>query len=216
MKAIYPSLISADLLHLGKVIDTFNPICDGFHIDIMDNHFVPNLTWGAAFANAISAASKNPTWVHLMVDNPEAWLPNLKLIPGSTLSFHIENSLDKNRIIQSIRGKKLKPSIAISPKTGVEEILPFAHLVDQILIMSVEPGFSGQNFMPEVMAKIAPLILLRSQKKLHFTIAMDGGIDATNIQMLAHKGVDEFAAAKAIFGQTNPVDAYEALKQLTN
>ena len=215
MKAIYPSLISADLLHLGDVIKTFNPICDGFHIDIMDNHFVPNLTWGAAFANTITAASKNPTWVHLMVDNPEKWLPILQLTPGSTLSFHIENSLDKNQAIRSIREKKLKPSIAISPKTALEEILPFAHLVDQILIMSVEPGFSGQNFMPEVMTKIAPLVQMRTEKKLHFTIAMDGGIDATNINMLAQKGVDQFAAAKAIFGQPDPVAAYEALKKLT-
>jgi len=215
MKPIYPSLISADLLNLDAVINTFNPICDGFHVDIMDNHFVPNLTWGAAFANAISAASHNPPWVHLMVDKPEAWLPILNLKAGSTLTFHIENNSDKIQLIQRTREKSLRPSIAINPKTATEETLPFCHLVDQILIMSVEPGFSGQDFMQSVVSKIETLRAMRASKNLSFKIAMDGGIDATNIKMLADKGVDEFAAAKAIFGAADPVAAYEILKKLT-
>jgi len=119
MKPIYPSLIAADLLNLGTIIETFNPICDGFHVDIMDNHFVPNLTWGAAFANAIARASRKPTWVHLMVDNPHEWLEILELTPGSTLTFHIENSFEKTNLIRCIKEKNLKASIAINPKTPV-------------------------------------------------------------------------------------------------
>jgi ribulose-phosphate 3-epimerase len=215
MKPIYPSLIAADLLNIGTTIETFNRICDGFHVDIMDNHFVPNLTWGTAFANAIARASRQPTWVHLMVDNPEEWLDALELTPGSTLTFHFENSSEKNQLIRRIKEKNLRASIAINPKTPVEEILPIAHLVDQIVIMSVEPGFSGQEFIENSIAKIEPLIQLRVKQKLDFTIAMDGGINATNIHQLSQKGVDEFAAAKAIFGASDPVAAYEKLKKLT-
>lgn len=83
MKPIYPSLIAADLLNLRAIIETFNPICDGFHVDIMDNHFVPNLTWGASFANAIARASCKPAWVHLMVDNPHEWLELLEWLPAA-------------------------------------------------------------------------------------------------------------------------------------
>jgi ribulose-phosphate 3-epimerase len=215
MKPIYPSLIAADLLNLGTTIEKFNPICDGFHVDIMDNHFVPNLTWGAAFANAIAHASHKPTWVHLMVDNPHKWLDVLELTPGSILTFHIENSSEKIQLVRRIKEKKIKASIAINPKTPVEEILTIAHLVDQILIMSVEPGFSGQEFIENSATKIEPLLQIRAKEKLHFTIAMDGGINATNIHHLSQKGVDEFAAAKAIFNTIDPVEAYEELKKLT-
>lgn len=215
MKPIYPSLIAADLLNLGPTIETFNPICDGFHVDIMDNHFVPNLTWGAAFANAIAYASRKPTWVHLMVDNPHDWLDVLELTPGSTLTFHFENSSEKIQFIRRIKEKNLRASVAINPKTPVEEILPIVHLLDQILIMSVEPGFSGQEFIENSTAKIEPLLHMRAKEKLHFTIAIDGGINETNIHQLSQKGVDEFAAAKAIFAAVDPVAAYEKLKKLT-
>lgn len=215
MKPIYPSLIAADLLHLGKVIEEFNPICDGFHIDIMDNHFVPNLTFGAAFANAIAKASHKPTWVHLMVEKPHEWIHLLELMPGSILSFHFENTTEKVQLIRRIREKNYKPSIAISPKTPIEEVLPLCNLVDQILIMSVEPGFYGQIFTESVIQKIEPLRLTREKQNLNFTIGMDGGINAKNIALLSEKGVDEFAAASAIFKSDDPVKAYEALKKLT-
>lgn len=215
MKQIYPSLISADLLNLGSVIKNFNPVCDGFHIDIMDNHFVPNLTWGADLTNAISRASHKPLWVHLMVEKPDEWLPILDLTPGSILTFHFESNSEKIRLIHRIKEKNLKAGIAINPKTSVEQILPFADLVDQILVMSVEPGFSGQDFNPDVLAKLDPLLFLRKAQQLNFTIAMDGGINAKNIHMLAQKGVDEFGVASAIFNDPNPIAAYEKLKKLT-
>lgn len=214
MKKIFPSLISADLLHLGDVIEAFNPICDGFHLDIMDNHFVPNLTFGADFANAIAAAAQKPTWIHLMVYNPAGFLDILKLTAGSTLTFHIENNSNIDQLISYIKEKKWRASIAINPKTALEEIFPYLDMVDQILIMSVEPGFSGQHFMHESVAKIAPLVQARMQKKLNFTIAMDGGIDASNIGFLAQSGVDEFGVAKAIFGAADPVEAYKKLKTI--
>ncbi len=202
-------------MHLGAVIKKFDPICDGFHVDIMDNHFVPNLTWGSTFANAIDHASAKPTWVHLMVDDLERWLDILKLKQGSIVSFHVENKVNINKMISLIKQKGWKASLAVNPKTDLKEILPFAPLVDQILLMSVEPGFSGQAFIPEVIAKIEPLIALRAQQGLHFKIAMDGGINGGNISMLSHKGVDEFAIASGIFGESDPVSACTGLKRLT-
>lgn len=215
VKPIYPSLIAADLLHLGTVIERFDPICDGFHVDIMDNHFVPNLTWGTAFANAIARASDKPVWVHLMVDNPEEWLQTLELTPGSTLTFHIENKSKKEQMIRGVKEKNFRASIAINPKTPLDEILPIAHLLDQILIMSVEPGFSGQDFIENSIDKINPLLNFRSKENLDFSIAIDGGVTEKNIHMLSQKGIDEFAASKAIFGAQDPIAAYKTLKSLT-
>lgn len=215
MAKIYPSLIGADLLHLGNVIKQLNSVCDGYHIDIMDNHFVPNLTWGKKLTNEIERAAAKPSWVHLMVDNPQEWLHLLDLPNGSTLSFHYENTKEKVQMIRRIQEKKWRASIAVNPETPIEKILPLLNVVDEVLLMSVQPGFYGQNFKHEAVEKIDPLIKARSIGKLNFTIAMDGGINETNIQELAQKGVDTFAVASAIFKHDDIVAATQKLYELT-
>ncbi len=215
MPNLYPSLISADLLNLEKTIHALESYCAGFHLDVMDNHFVPNLTMGPDFVNAIARACNKPVWVHLMVDTPETLIESLNLKPGSTVSFHIEATDKILDCIKNITEKKLKAGLAISPKTDVEKSFPFLDKVDQLLLMSVEPGYSGQPFIESAVDKIAPLAELRTQKKMNFRIAMDGGINATNISALTTKGVDDFALAAAIFNQPNPAAALQQLTKLT-
>ncbi|MCK4517934.1 ribulose-phosphate 3-epimerase, partial [Candidatus Babeliales bacterium] len=169
---IYPSLISSDLLNLDKTINQIDNYCDGFHIDVMDDHFVPNLTWGPAFVWAISEKTKLPLHVHLMVDEPEKWLDRVKLKKDDIFIFHVEAVVGwkENKVIDfikkvtNLRAKAMgcKVGVAINPKTPVESIFSFLPSLDHVLIMAVEPGFSGQKFMPEVLEKVA---ILKEQRE---------------------------------------------------
>ena len=211
---IYPSLISSDLLNLKNTINILEPVVDGFHIDIMDDHFVPNLTWGPAFVNDFVWETEKPLHVHLMVDNPKKWLSRLNLRPRDTFIFHYE-AIDKKDIpmfIEEIKSQDIKVGIAINPKTDVNKIFKFLSGLDNVLLMSVKPGFSGQKFIPEVIAKIAPLIEFRKKNNLNFKISMDGGIDKSNIKNLVDIGVEQFGVASAIFSQTNVVEAVKKLR----
>lgn len=216
MSKIFPSLIASDLLNLGTTIKELDPLCAGYHIDIMDNHFVPNLTWGTMFANAIDQATPHPSWVHFMVDNPKILISRLNTKANSIITIHIEHIDKDGDIIKFIREKKLRPSVALSPKLPVEKILPLIGKdIDHVLIMSVEPGFSGQVFMPDVISKVKALAEYRTKKSINLTISMDGGINETNIQQLIKAGVDEFAVAAGVFKQKQPKKALAALIELS-
>lgn len=214
MIRIYPSLISANLLRMEDEIKKLEPYCDGFHLDIMDNHFVPNLTFGADMVNAISNVTNKQLWVHLMVDDPENWCDTLQLPSQTIFSFHFESTKDIGGIIKRIKENNWQPSIAIKPKTAVSELFPMLHMIDQVLIMSVEPGFSGQRFLPASVDTLKALVAHRNEKKLPFVIGMDGGISAENIQLLAQEGAQDFAIASALFDQSDPVAALQQLKKL--
>ncbi len=213
MIRIYPSLISANLLRLQDEIKLLEPYCDGFHLDIMDNHFVPNLTFGAGIIHAISAITDKQLWVHLMVDDPIQWCDTLQIPAESIFSFHFESTKDIPGIIKRIKEKQWQPSIAIKPETDITLLFPFLNDISQVLLMSVEPGFSGQRFLPSVIEKLEPLLKQRDKHQLSFTIGIDGGIDAENISMLAQRGVHDFAIASAIFDQPDPVAALQTLKK---
>jgi len=215
MAHIFPSLIAGNLLNLQKEIKTLDSHVDGYHLDIMDNHFVPNLTWGPMFINAIARATYRTLWVHLMVDNPMDWTSLLFLPPGSIYTFHLEAKKEIPKLIKQIKEKKWLVSIAINPKTSVEEIFPLLNILDQVLIMSVEPGFSGQNFLPKVIEKIERLAAYRDTSGSTFHISVDGGIDKDNISMLAKKGVNDFAIANGIFKAANSIMRLQELKNLT-
>lgn len=211
---IYPSLISADLLNLATVIKTLEPHCDGFHIDVMDNHFVPNLTWGPMFIKAIAQATDNPLFIHLMIDNPEDFLDKIHIKRSNTVSFHIENTKNIQQTIKRIRENKWQANIAIKPNTPLEKILPFLNDISSVLLMSVEPGFSGQQFLSSSFDRLKELAAYRKEKELNFAIIMDGGINKTNIGQLAQHGCDEVGVAAAIFNAQNSVQALQELYQL--
>lgn len=214
MAHIYPSLIDADLCNLQSVIEELDPHADGFHIDIMDNHFVPNLAFGPEIVNQMAKIAKSPLWVHLMVGNPMDWHDMLFLPRGSTVSFHFESEIEIPRFIKQLKEKNYRASLAINPKTPVEEIFPIVNAVDQILIMSVEPGFSGQPFLKESIDKLDRLAAYRQTSNLNFRIGMDGGIGSENIPMLKEKGADDFAVAAAVFRKPDHIAALLELKKL--
>lgn len=218
---IYPSLIAADLLNLEHQIRMLDTHVDGYHIDIMDGHFVPNLTWGTMFVDAFCKVTKKPLWIHLMVDNPLWWIKELQLPYGSTVSFHIESTSKVERCINSIKEKKCRPSLAVSPKTPISETFSFFYSLDHILVMSVEPGFSGQPFISAMEQKLYlandafhEMGFAKEREKRRLTIAFDGGINMQNIENLFHQGATDFAVASAIFASNDILDAVVCLKKL--
>ena len=203
---IYPSLISADLLNLGEIIKNLNSSCDGYHVDIMDNHFVPNLTWGPGFVKSFLKATSLPLDVHLMVDGLESWLDKFDLRPIDNFIFHYEavEDLKKiNEIVDAVKEKKWKVGIAINPGTDVDRVVEFLSRVDQVLVMSVEPGFSGQSFISSTKNKITRLSDMKSVDGLKFKICVDGGVGKENIKMLSEIGVQRCGVAAAIFSGKN-------------
>lgn len=216
---IYPSLISSDLLNLERTITALEPHCAGFHLDIMDDHFVPNLTWGPAFVNAIMKASAKPLHVHLMVDAPAEWMSRVSPRQDDIMIFHYEAISDKTVIpalLQEFKDLGCKVGIAINPETSVENVFEFCKHLDQVLLMSVHPGFSGQKFMPEVVGKVQLLIELREEQNLAFTIGMDGGIGKDNLKVLTEVGVNQVGIASAIFSQKNVIVALKELVQIAS
>lgn len=214
MASIYPSIIAANPLYLHDTVKKLDPYCAGFHCDIMDNHFVPNLTFGAETVNAIDATSHKPVWVHLMVDNPLDWCDTLSLKADSIVSFHIESTKEIKKMIKSIKENNWKASIAIKPKTAVAETFEYLNLIDQVLVMSVEPGFSGQQFLEPMLKKVTQLVEQRKKNNARFRIGMDGGINAHNIGAIVKQGADDLAIASAIFNAPDPVKALEQLSTL--
>lgn len=213
---IFPSLISSDLLNLGNTLKQLDAHVAGYHIDIMDNHFVPNLTWGPAFIQALQKGTEKPLQIHLMVSDPFAWLKIIKVRSQDVFIFHYESIGDKNSLsmgIESIRVAGFKVGIALSPKTDVAVLFSLLTMLDLILIMSVEPGFSGQRFMPEILQKAQTLAQYKKEYSLSFELAMDGGINETNIAQVAASGVTQIGVASAIFLYEDVVHAVKSLKK---
>ncbi len=213
---IYPSLISADILGLRDVIKKLNPVCDGYHLDIMDDHFVPNLTWGPAFVEAIGKETKLPLHIHLMVIDPTTWESRISWDSKDTLIFHIESFKDErdliNDFITDVQAAHARVGIAVNPATPIESINPWLDFVSVVLVMSVNPGFSGQTFI-DVTDKIKILKDSRDQHDYSYEISVDGGVTADNIKQIQEAGADSVGVASAIFFQKDK-DYVKALKDL--
>lgn len=211
---IYPSLISSNLLTLQQTITELDPICHGYHLDVMDDHFVPNLTWGADFINAIIAATQKPVHVHLMVQDPSRWIKRLNLRTTDLFVFHYEafaQPNDTQKLLDQLITNNIGAGLAINPTTPIAAITDFLPSLQQVLVMSVNPGFSGQSFIQTTTEKITPLHMLRKTHDLSFHICMDGGINKDNIKTVGSLGADQVAAAAAIFAQQDPVTSLKNL-----
>jgi ribulose-phosphate 3-epimerase len=205
--------MAADPKNLHDEIDLLEPYCAGFHLDVMDNKFVPNSALSIETVNDVAQRGK-PVWVHLMVENPDEFYTKLLLPDDSIVSFHIESEIDVARFVKIIREKKQRPSIAIRPKTPLDKIFQFCDIVDQVLVMSVEPGFSGQHFLPNSISRLEELVAYRKKSDVFFSIGIDGGINKDNIKMVAEKGVDDCAIASGIFKQSDHLVALHELEEV--
>lgn len=209
-----PSLLAADCGRLLDQAQEIADLADYLHWDVMDGHFVPNLTFGPVVVNALRARVSTPFDIHLMITDPQKYAPQFRVRPGDLISFHGEAVSDPVPVIEMIRTRGARAGIALRPKTPLSAVEKFLDQIDFLLIMSVEPGFAGQSFIPETLEKIRHAKELIRRKNLGVEIEVDGGVNAQNIKEIARAGADIIVAASAIFGQSNPRKALAELRAL--
>jgi len=210
---VAPSVLSADFGNLERDVRAIcDAGCDLVHVDVMDGHFVPNLTIGPVVVSAIAKAATKPLDIHLMVQNNTFFVDLFAPLKPEYISFHIEEEKNPHRLIQYIRSLGIKPAIVLNPHTPAEAIEYLLGDLDMVLVMSVNPGFGGQKFIPTVVEKIKRLKMLRDRINPDCLIEIDGGVGSTNIQILKEAGVDVCVAGSYVFGQADYKAAIESLK----
>ncbi len=207
MKIIAPSILSADFTRLGEEIKAVELAgADWIHIDVMDGHFVPNITIGPMIVKAAKKITSLPLDVHLMIENPDKYIPDFVKAGASLISVHAEASVHLNRTIQLIKGfDNVQAGIVLNPSTSLSSIEWVLEYVDFIMLMSVNPGYGGQSFITNTMEKIRTLKRIIIDRGLNTLIEIDGGVCENNIEEISIAGADAFVAGSAVFGS----DDYE-------
>lgn len=215
MPIIAPSLLAADFLHLQDVCTLVNESeADWFHLDVMDGRFVPNISFGLPVIEQIRKAAKKTCDVHLMILEPEKYAEAFKKAGADILTVHIETCPHLHRNIQQIKQLGMKAGVAINPHTPVEALKDVLQDINMVLVMSVNPGFGGQSFIPHTLQKIRDLRRMISERGLHVKIEVDGGITIDNAQMVVNAGADVLVAGNTVFSSANPRETIRKLKAL--
>jgi ribulose-phosphate 3-epimerase len=214
MAIIAPSLLAADFLNLQKECTMLNESeADWFHLDVMDGRFVPNISYGLPVIEQITRATTKPCDVHLMILEPERFAEAFKKAGASILTVHIEVCPHLHRNIQQIKSLGMQAGVAINPHTPVESLKDILQDIDLVNIMSVNPGFGGQSFIPHTMQKIRDLKKMITQRGLHVMIEVDGGVTIENAHGLLHAGADVLVAGNTVFKSADPKATIQKLKQ---
>ena len=208
---INPSILSADFANLEAELGRIAS-ADLVHVDVMDNHFVPNLTIGHPVVARLAQVSPIPLDLHLMISDADRWAPTYAETGAYSVTFHAEAAADPVALARRIRDIGARAGIAVKPGTPVEPYLELLGEFDQVLVMTVEPGFGGQSFMPETMPKLGLLAEARRAHGLDVWLQVDGGITVDTIGIAADAGADTFVAGSAVFGADVPAEAIKALR----
>jgi ribulose-phosphate 3-epimerase len=201
MKLIAPSILSADFSKLGEEVKAVEAAgADWIHADVMDGHFVPNITIGPLIVEAVKQVTTLPIDVHLMIENPDNYIPAFAEAGASWISVQVETCVHLNRSVQLIKENGAKAGVVLNPSTPVDTVEWVLEYVDYVLIMSVNPGFGGQAFISNSLNKIKALRRLIQDKKLNALIEVDGGVNEETIADVSAAGTDVFVAGSAIFG----------------
>jgi ribulose-phosphate 3-epimerase len=215
MVKIAPSILSADFMRLGEEIKAAEKVgADMFHIDIMDGCFVPNITIGCSVVNAIKKITNVPLDVHLMIKKPERYISDFVNAGADYLSVHVEASIHLQRTIQNIKDKKVKAGVALNPSTPISSLDCILNDLDFVLIMSVNPGFGGQSFIPQAMDKIKAMKDMIVKKGSSSLIEVDGGIKPDNAKEIAKSGADILVMGAAFFGSGDYLSYMKKVRDL--
>jgi len=210
---VAPSILSADFGNLAQDVKAIcDAGCDLVHVDVMDGHFVPNLTIGPVVVSAVAKAATKPLDVHLMVENNTFFVDLFAPLKPGYITFHMEEEKNPHRLVQYIRELGIKPGVVLNPHTPAEAVEYLLPDLDMVLIMSVNPGFGGQSFIPTVVEKVKRLKALRDRINPNCLIEIDGGVNADNIEMLRDAGVDVCVAGSYVFKHESYETAISKLK----
>lgn len=210
---IHPSILNCDVLSLGGELDKISS-ADMVHVDVMDNHFVPNLSWGLPVTEAAIRHGRLPVDAHLMIENPDRWAPAYAEAGCASVTFHVEAASAPIRLAREIHRLGAQVGLALNPGTSAsaaEELLPF---VDMVLVMTVEPGFGGQSFIGQAMGKVSEIRRQISAANLKVGIQVDGGVTRETIEVAAQAGADIFVAGSAVFKAADAHAEIAALREI--
>lgn len=212
-----PSILSADFARLSEQI---HAAAQGggtvIHVDVMDGHFVPNITIGPPVVRSLRKATDLPLDCHLMIEDPDSFIPEFAAAGADWISVHQEVCRHLNRTLNLIRSHGASPGVVLNPATPVESLSEVLDIVDYVLIMSVNPGFGGQKFIPNSLHKIRKLVQLRAERRLNYRIEVDGGVDLDTVGDVVRAGAEILVAGNAVFGKGDPIiNAQKLLKAAT-
>jgi ribulose-phosphate 3-epimerase len=215
MKLIAPSILSADFSRLGEEVKAVERVgADWIHLDVMDGHFVPNITIGPVVVEAVRRVTDLPLDVHLMIENADRYLEDFVRAGSDYLTVQVEACVHLHRTIQAIRELGVKAAVAMNPSTPLSSVEWVLEDLDMVLIMSVNPGFGGQAFIPQAPEKIKDLKSMIRSRDLEVLIEVDGGINETTIESAAKAGADVFVAGSAIFGSSDYGETIRTFRSL--
>jgi ribulose-phosphate 3-epimerase len=209
---INPSILAADFAALGSELSRITA-ADAVHVDVMDNHFVPNITFGIPVVESILRATELPLDMHLMITDVDRWAPEFAELGVFSITFHAEATNEPVALARRLRDRGVRAGLAIKPGTPVEPYLDVLDEFDQLLVMTVEPGFGGQAFMPETMTKLVAARDIASRTGLDVWLQVDGGINEQTIEVAARAGADTFVAGSSVFGAEDAGAQVQLLRQ---
>ncbi len=215
MIKIAPSILASDFAKLGEEAAKMQAAgADMLHIDVMDGHFVPNITLGAPVVKSLRKHTGMPFDIHLMISDPEKYIPDFYAAGASSITFHLEAVEEPAKIIRQIKSLGLPAAVSIKPKTPAEAVFPYLDEVFMVLVMTVEPGFGGQSFMRDMLPKIEKIRTELNRRGLDSYIQVDGGIDAVTAKEVVKAGADVLVAGSYLFGCPDPKTAIADMKAL--
>jgi len=210
---VAPSLLAADFSRLGEEARAVEGSADWLHVDVMDNHFVPNLTIGLPVVRSLKSATTLPLDVHLMIDAPDRWAVGYAEVGSYNVSFHVEAAEDPAALAKDVRAAGSRAGLAIDRDTPVEPYLDLLPHFDTLLIMTIKAGFGGQKFLPELLEKVRTARRHLRTGHLELRIEVDGGVNEETVEAAAEAGADAFVAGTAVYGAADPAAAVRALRR---
>jgi len=215
MVEILPSILAADFARLGDQIAALEAAgCRMFHLDVMDGHFVPNITIGPPVVRSLRQATRAILDVHLMIENPDQYAPVFIQAGADQVSVHQEACKHLDGTLRMIRSEGAKAGVVINPATPVATLDDVLEFADYVLVMSVNPGFGGQQFIPHALDKVRELVARRKDRGLHFPIEIDGGVTQENLGKIIDAGVEWVVAGSSVFHTVNPPAAFEEMRRI--